>query len=123
MKAFVISACLFLALAILVITFAALAGQKIEEMQAHAEEASLCVLSGEEDEAFRLFSLVKKEWNKWHTALLLTVHRNNLKPIENALTDAENAIVLEKNEWFYSVLVRLSHEFSSLAGDVMRPSL
>lgn len=123
MKAFIVCTSLFLLLSVLVVSFALFSGHRIEKLQDFAEKASFDALSGKEEEASLLFSAIKKEWEKWHVPLLLTIHHSTLKPIELAITDAENAIALQKRDNLYSALVRLSHELSSLSDDIMRPAL
>ena len=123
MKAFVISASLFLLLTLLVVSFAFFSGKRIEKLQAFAEEAATDALAGEKEHALLLFSSLQENWANVHIPLLLTIHHGTLKPIELAITDAENAIALENDDALYSALVRLSHELSSLSDDIMRPAL
>ena len=123
MKAFVFSTSLFLLLTLLIVSFAFFSGKRIEKLQAFAEEAATDALAGEKEHALLLFSALQEEWEGVHVPLLLTIHHSTLKPIELAITDAENAIALQDDGALYSALVRLSKELSSLSDDIMRPAL
>lgn len=123
MKAFLVSASLFLALTLFITVSAFFLGKRIEKLQDFAEQASSYALNEQETEAHLLFSALKKEWNALHTPLLLTIHHSTLKPIELAITDAENAITLENGNSLYTALVHLSKELGSLSDDIMRPAL
>ena len=123
MKAFIISTSLFILLSFLVISFALFSGLKIEKLQSAAEEAALYTLSDEPEESLRLFCALQKDWKKLHIPLLLSIHHSALKPIELAMIDAETAIMLQNKDSLYTALIRLAHEFASLADDLMRPAL
>ena len=123
MKAFIISTSLFLLLTFLIISLALFSGTKIEKIQDFAEQAANCILSGDEETALLLFSALQKDWDALHDFLLLTIHHSTLKPIELAITDAENAITLQNRDSLYAALVRLSQELGSLSDDLMRPAL
>ena len=123
MKAFLVCTALFLLLALLVTQCALSMGKRIEKLQDLSKEAAKSTLEGDVDHAHIAFRTLKKEWNRMHIPLLLIIHHSTLKPIDRAITDAESAFVLAKNDRLYEALARLSHELGSLSDDLMRPAL
>lgn len=123
MKAFTVCAALFLLLTVLVTTFAFLSGEKVKKLEVLAENAALCALNEQDVEAQKLFESLKKEWYALEPKLALTIHHSTIKPVRLAVTDIENAIVLQNREALYAALVRLSKELKTLADDIKIPSL
>ena len=123
MKVFVICSTLFLLLTVLVITLSWLEGARVEEIEKLAANAAECTLSGQEEEATLLFDSLKKEWHALQPKLTMTIHHSTIKPVQLAVTDAENAHTLQNRDAFYAALVRLSRALETLADDIRLPAL